>query len=70
MSDRAETTRRDFLRAGARGAALAALGAVAAVLVLRGRDGCTRRRRCDDCPLLADCRLPAAEAARKEARVP
>ncbi|MHC4717465.1 MAG: hypothetical protein ACYS5V_10880, partial [Planctomycetota bacterium] len=64
MSGRAETTRRDFLRAAARGAALAALGAVAAVLLLGDRDGCARRRRCDDCPLLADCSLPAAEKAR------
>ncbi len=65
MSDRAETTRRELLRTAARGAALAALAAVATALALDADDGCTRRR-CDDCDLLADCRLPAADKARKE----
>jgi len=66
MSRDEPTTRREFLRAAARGGALAALGGLAAALIAgRRHTGCTRSR-CDGCPELADCRLPAAEAARKE----
>lgn len=64
------TTRREFLRAAARGGALTALAAVAAALIAGRRGGDCTRNRCADCPRLRDCRLPAARAARTERTAP
>ena len=54
-------TRRDFARSGA----LAAIGAVAARLVLRrSREKCINQGICRGCTDFADCGLPQALSAR------
>ena len=70
MNGNEPTTRRQLLRDAARCGALAALAALAAALMAGDRDGACTRRRCDGCDRLADCRLPAADAARKQGRNP
>jgi hypothetical protein len=62
------TTRRALLGRIGRWAGFAGLAALAGGLLARSRrrDGCTRAGACGHCPLRTQCRLPAAEAARKK----
>ena len=71
-----ECSRRELLRAGVRGVAIAAVASVAAVLAARGlrRGGidrseqtCDNRNLCRSCGRLSDCGLPAAVSLRQRA---
>lgn len=65
----AMTHRRDILRGCLRGAALLALGGIAASLGWRGRRGpCQRAAPCGGCPLVDGCDLPKALEAKS--RIP
>jgi hypothetical protein len=65
-------TRRALLRRAGRGAALAALAGVAAVLGVRRRrrDGetCINAGLCQRCEALSDCHLPRGASARRVLR--
>lgn len=71
VSEGRATSRREFLRVLGRGAALAGLGAAAAVLAARTlvRGGaCTGNPLCGGCQRLADCRLPRAAAYKQNGK--
>ena len=57
MTEEQPTTRREFLRSLARGAALAGLTLGGGWLLLRS-DRCVNGYVCQGCPLFADCTLP------------
>ena len=62
------SSRREFLRAAARGLALGALGVTAAALVGRaGRSNvaCAGSNLCERCAALSGCGLPKAQAFRQ-----
>lgn len=60
-------SRREFLRAFGRWAGLAGLLAGASGLVLKnGAAPCAVQRSCKGCPLLANCKEPAAQAVRRK----
>ncbi|MEI6279738.1 MAG: hypothetical protein WCQ16_10220 [Verrucomicrobiae bacterium] len=56
-------TRREFLRAAARGALLGAVGLIGAVLFRRQQD-CAARGGCGGCAVSDGCSLPWKEAQR------
>lgn len=64
-------TRREFLRAVARNAALGAIAACCAVLMTRkgglhAGDACSAPAACGRCAVLASCALPRAIEARRD----
>ena len=75
MTERTDnpSTRREFFGHVTRGAILASLGVVSAVLAVRGRRAAAEQRcisdgLCRGCPSLADCVLPRGMSARKVLR--
>lgn len=62
-----QQTRRDWLQAGLRWVALGGITGLSAVVINRQRDNGPCRREaacCQACPVLAECRLPQAAAAK------
>ncbi len=63
--------RREFLRNGLRGGALALLGGAASMLAWRSsRGNCARTHPCGACPLFSGCVLPKAVDAKQPTRKP